>query len=106
MFDRPHLPGAVEAHLNLVVHDQNAVASTYCRHSFEVVARRDDITPRPLHWFDEECAELGATRLWIPRTRVFVLEETLEFVHTEILCLLRVTREGRSEDVRIGQELG
>ncbi len=101
MLHRPHLPGAVEAHLDLVVDEQDAVLFAERGKPPEVAFRRNHVAAGALHRLDEERAELRAPGLRIPRPGVFVLEQALEFGDARVLGLLGVAAVRRAE--RIGE---
>src|SRR5258706_10354465 len=102
---RPHLAGAAEAHLDLVVDHEDAVLLADRGHALEVVLRRDDVAAGALHRFDEQRAELGSAGLRVPGAGVFVLEAPLEFGDALIFGALRVALVRGAERIRIRDEL-
>src|SRR3954467_13294880 len=66
VLERPHLAGAAETHLDLVVPAEDAVLLANGGHGLEVVLRRDDVAAGALYRLDEERAEFGASGLRVP----------------------------------------
>ena len=72
---------AMEAHLDLVVHEQDIVFFEDLLQVREIFLRRDHVASRALYRFDIERAELRLTRLRIEHAVVFGLEKLLELLH-------------------------
>src|SRR5581483_8709078 len=89
MLHRPHLPGAIETHLDLVIHHQDASLLADRGEPLEIVLRWNRVSAGALHCLDEERAELRASGLRVPRTGVLVLEQALELPDAVVLRLLR-----------------
>src|SRR5437870_7220328 len=105
MLDRPHLAGAKEAHLDLVVDDEDAVVVAELHEAGEIALRRNHVPARSLHHLHEESSELGAAGPGIPRTRVFVLELPLELRDTVEVAALALLSIWAAEAVRERNEL-
>src|SRR5471032_596522 len=58
MLDRPQLAGAIDAHLDFIDHQQDAVLVEYLLEVDEEILRRNDIAAGALDRLDEERGEL------------------------------------------------
>src|SRR6266545_296531 len=78
MLDRPQLAGAEETHLDLVDHQQDAVAVQHLLELDEEILRRNYVAAGALDWLDVERGIFGLAGLGIPDAVVFALEQALE----------------------------
>ena len=69
VLDRPQLAGAVEAHLDLVDDQQDAVLVEHPLQLDEEVLRRDDVAAGALDRLDVEGGDTRPGRPWGPRRR-------------------------------------
>ena len=80
VLDRPQLAGAVEAHLDLVDHQQDAVLVEHLLQPLEEVHRRDDVAAGALDRLDVEGGVFGLPGLGVPDAVIFGLEQAGELV--------------------------
>src|SRR5690606_5232810 len=106
MLDRPEFAGSIEAHLDLVDDQQNAVFVENLLQLSEEVRRRDDVAACALNRLDVEGREHGLTRLRIPNAIIFAFDEPgeLGYAVTAVLRLAHALRT--AEVVREWQEVG
>src|SRR5947209_572168 len=105
VLDGPEFPGAVEAHLNLVVNHQNLVLVQDFLERREVAFGRDDVAARPLNRLDVEGRELRFIRLRVPEGVVLGLEVALELLDAVHLARLLLLAVGAAEAVGEGDEV-
>ena len=88
MLDRPQLAGAVEAHLDFVDDQQDAVAVEHLLELDEEVLRRDDVAAGALDRLDVEGGVFGLAGLGVPDAVVFALEQALELLDAVVAVFL------------------
>ena len=84
VLDRPQLAGAIEAHLDLVDDQQDAVLVEHLLQFDEEVLRRDDVAAGALDRLDVEGGELRLAGLGVPHAVVFALEQARELLHAVV----------------------
>src|SRR6267378_2337868 len=90
MFDASHLAGAIDTHLDLIYHQQNAVLVEHLLELDEKSFRRNDIPACALNRLDIECRILAFVGSRVPHAVVFAFEEASELLHTVVAVLLLV----------------
>ena len=106
MLDREQLAGAVEAHLDLVHDQQDAVLVEHALQLGEEVLRRDDVAAGALDRLDVEGGKLGLAGLGVPHAVVFALEQALELLDAVVAVFLLAHPLGAAEMVGERHELG
>src|SRR5436190_3772439 len=106
MLDREELAGAVEAHLNLVHHQQDAVLVEHALQPGKVVLRRDDVAPGTLDRLHVERGVFRLAGLGVPHAVVLALEQALELFDAVVTVFLLGHALGAAEMVGERHELG
>src|SRR5690606_1704153 len=106
MFDRPELPGSIEAHLDFIDDQQNAVLIENLFELLEEILRRDDVAAGSLNRLDVESRELGLAGLRVPNAVVLAFEQPGELRHAIAAVLLLAHALRATEVVRERQEVG
>ena len=105
VLDRPQLAGAIEAHLDLVDDQQDAVLVEHALQLDEEVLGRNDVAAGALDRLDVEGRVLGLARLGVPDAVVLALEQALELLHAVVAVLLLGHALGAAEVIRERNEL-
>ena len=105
VLDRPQLAGAIEAHLDFVDDQQDAVLVEHALQLDEIVRRRNDVAARALDRLDVEGGILGLAGLRVPHAVVLALEQPLELLHAVVAVLLLAHALGAAEVIRKRHEM-
>src|SRR5690606_36194652 len=106
MLNRPEFASSIEAHLDRVADQQNAVFVENLLQLSEAVRRRDDVAACALNRLDVEGRDLGLTRLRIPNAIIFAFEQPGELSYAVAAVLLLAHALWTAEVVREWQEVG
>src|SRR6267142_659597 len=93
VLDGPELPGAIKAHLDLVVHHQNVAFIEDFLQAAKILGRWNDIATGALNGLDVKGRELRLSCLGVPEGVIFcfeVLFKLLETIQPAVLSLLVV----------------
>ncbi|MNF89183.1 hypothetical protein D3C84_716970 [compost metagenome] len=106
VLDRPQLAGAIEAHLDFVDHQQNAVLVQHMLEFAVEVHRWDDIAAGSLDRFDVKCSVFALADFRVPDAVVFSLEQPGKLIHAVTAVLFLGHAFGAAKVVRKRDEVG
>ena len=106
VLDREHLAGAVEAHLDLVDHEQDAVTIQHALELDEEVPRGNDVAAGALDRLHVEGGKLGLARFRVPDAVVLALEQAFELLDAVMAVLLLARNAPYRRNARSGDGSG